>query len=446
MSAQPSKTDFTYWTAAMFFIPLALQAIGQCLTYPLVAAVVSAHPDDGVVQLASMAQGHMLMFIFNAIGFGLVTTGMIFARDRVGAARFRQMNFLILGAVCIAQLSICIPGLSQLAFEQILGLTPEMAHIARNTLLIGLVAQITFFCRNIPLTQLLNARRTVQANIATVARLAFTLLLVPIFLRIGWTGYVAGNVAFTIPLFLEYGLSHWFARDLIKNLPEPITPPATIWQQLEFTLPLSLGGILMASSMFLLSAFISRTPDMRIMLPIHTIAMGIVNPVCQGALRMQAVAIAFPPLNRHDHSTIKFALLAGLGLAVWPLLLSQVPFLSSWYFGTIQHLESTSIPLAATAVLIITVLPILQALRGRTEGIAALQKRPAAILAGQAMYLGALAMALFIQWTLDVPGYRMGVQAIIFAVFMAWITVRISLLRAEQEQPLEPHEQDPVQA
>ena len=70
---------FTPARATRFFVPLLLQAFSQCLTYPLVAAIVS-HGELGVKGYAAFAQGQTVMFMIGALGSGLVLTGRARAR------------------------------------------------------------------------------------------------------------------------------------------------------------------------------------------------------------------------------------------------------------------------------------------------------------------------------------------------------------------------------
>ncbi|MBQ6915809.1 MAG: hypothetical protein IJQ65_08810, partial [Kiritimatiellae bacterium] len=66
-----------------FYVPLLLQAFSQSLSYPLVAGIVT-HGEYGVNALTAFSQGQMIMFMIGALGLGLVTTGMVFAKTWVG--------------------------------------------------------------------------------------------------------------------------------------------------------------------------------------------------------------------------------------------------------------------------------------------------------------------------------------------------------------------------
>lgn len=423
-----------------FFVPLALQAMSQCLTYPLIAAIVSADGATGFMQLAALAQGHNTMFLLGALGFGLVTTGMIFARDRVGAQQFRRVNFTLAAIVVALHVLVSLPPIARLVFQQLMGLTPDMAEITRKTLLISAIPQFFFFCRNVPLVQLLNARKSAEANFATLTRLALTLSLIPLCIRLHLTGWLWGNIAFAIPVGIEWALTQWLAREPTRSLPQGTGTSGTALEQLLFTLPVSLGGVFITGSALIVSSFIARTPDMKIMLAVHTVAVGILSPVCMAAIRFQAVTIAFPPRDEKDFRLMRCALLIGGILSLIPLAFATFTPLSRWYFLTVQNLPPTAAPMAKWAVLLVCLLPPVQALRGHAEGLAALQKRPAVILCGQSVYLAALATTCHIELNLGVRGCVLGVIAIFFGQLMAFATIRISLWTTAQEQRQAPHE------
>ena len=424
-------SDYTPWRAAKFYIPLLIQAASQSLTYPLVASIVS-HGKSGVVDLAAFAQGQAVMFMIGALGGGLLTTGMVFGRDAEGFRQFKRLNAWMCVALAILQALACLHPFDKFVFHSLLGLDAPMAETARQVLFFSIPLQVFFFLRNPGLVALYNARASAAANWATLCRIVLTACLTPLFVRLGWVGHLMGTLAMTVPVLVETVLAQWLATPYIRGLGPGVEKPASLRTQLLFTIPLSFGGVLLAGAAFMVGAFIARAAEPARMLPIHYVTMGVVNPVGFAALRMQAVVLAFPPRGSRDHAVFKFALVAGLLLAVFPLV-GQIPAVANWYFGQIQNVPSADIPLATRAMLLISVLPIIQSLRGHAEGLAAWRKRPNAILAGQAMNLASLVCALFIALNLGTPGYLMGVVAILVAVTMTLVTIRMGLVWADME-------------
>lgn len=431
-----AHADFTPWRAAKFYVPLLIQAFSQSLTYPLVAAIVS-HGKNGVVDLAAFAQGQAVMFVIGALGGGLLTTGMVFGRDAEGFRQFRRLNLIITTVLLLVQALACAHPFDTIIFRTVLGLQAPMDETAREVLFFSIPLQLFFFLRNAPLVALYNARASAAANWATLCRIILTALLTPLFVKLGWSGHIMGTLAMTGPVLVETLLAQWLAAPYIRRLEPAQTKPADAKTQFFFTVPLSFGGVLLATSGFMIGAFIARAAEPARMLPIHYVTMGVVNPVGFAALRMQAVALSFPPRDKQDHRMFLFALTAGAVLSLFPLI-GQIPSVARWYFGEIQNLPTPDIPLAMRAMLLVSILPIIQSMRGHAEGIAAWRRRPNAILAGQAMNLASLMLALFVALHLGVSGYLMGVISIVIAVTMTLSTIRMGLVWAEMEDALNP--------
>ncbi len=422
------SNEASLWQVLRFYIPLAIQALSQSLTYPLVASIVS-HGRFGSIELAAFAQGQALMFVFGAIGGGLVTTGMVFGRTKTGMRNFHQLVMRIAAIVCTLQVIVCLPPMHQIMFKQLLGLETELASVARFTMLFGIPMQLGFFIRNKYLVPLYNEKRSGLANSATMARIFITACLSPLFVKLGLTGYAWGLVAMTLPVFGEVYLAKAFAQRILANLKDNESDEkAPLAKQLHFTIPLSFGGIMLSISSFMVAVFLSRTSNPEITLSVHYIVMGIVNPLGFAALRMQSVVIGFPPSLYGARKIFSFALLAGIVLSFIPLTL-QTTSLSNWYFGSVQNLPPSSIGLARKMALLMTVQPVLQALRGHIEGKAALRRRPTAILSGQAVYLAAMVISLFLLVdTKIVPGYFIGGLSILTALVLSLTTVHIALI------------------
>ncbi len=429
----PTETaaDYTPWRAAKFYIPLLIQAASQSLTYPLVAAIVS-HGKNGVVDLAAFAQGQAVMFMIGALGGGLLTTGMVFGRDAEGFKAFKRLNIWMCGILAVLQALACVHPFDTIVFHSILGLEAPMDETAREVLFCSIPLQIFFFLRNPGLVALYNARASAAANWATLCRIVLTACLTPLFVRLGWVGHLMGTLAMTGPVLVETILAQWLAGPYILRLEPAETCSAGLKTQLLFTVPLSFGGVLLAAAGFMIGAFITRSAEPARMLPIHYVTMGVVNPVGFAAIRMQAVVLAFPPRGQKDHAVFWFALVAGFLLAFFPLV-GQIPAVAQWYFGHVQNVPLADIPLAMRAMLFMSVLPVIQSLRGHAEGLAAWRKRPNAILAGQAVHLAALVCTLFISLNLGVSGYLMGVTAILVATLMTLVTIRMGLVWADME-------------
>ena len=422
-----------------FYVPLLLQAFSQSLTYPLVAGIVT-HGVYGVNALTAFSQGQMIMFMIGALGNGLVTTGMVFAKTWYGYVSFKRLNALMMAALLALQCVPAVAPLNRWVFEGFFALSPELAEVSRWTLLAGVVMNGGFFLRNVPIVVLFNNLESGKANNATLLRILATLACAVAFPRFGLTGPWWGLFALTLGVWVELAVTWWYARPYVRELESSYrvdfgdpTPPAKdvvalTLEQFRFTLPLSLGGLLLATSPLIIAAFVGRSANAADMLAIHYVTIGVANPVAYAALRMQPVAVKFLPEYEGDRRLLVYAVVAGALLGVVPFLFS-LPFLGDWYFGHYQNVPKRILGTAELAIGIYSLISILHAVRGRIEGIAAARKRPGAVMAGQIAYSASLLLACAVMLPLGCPGWQMALTAIFIAPACTIVAVYAALGR-----------------
>ena len=433
------RATFGVGRVTRFYLPLLLQAFSQSLTYPLVAGIVT-HGAFGVNALTAFSQGQMIMFMIGAIGGGLVTTGMVFARTWNGYVSFRRLNSLMMGALLVLQCVPALPPLSDWIFEGCFALPGELARVARGTLLLGVFMNGAFFLRNVPMVVLFNNYESGKANLATAVRIGVTMLASAAFPRFGLTGAYWGLFVLTAGVAVELGMTWHFARPYVNAL-RATTPKegamsarelcALTWEQFRFTLPLSLGGFLLMLSPLILAAFVGRTENATDMLAIHYVTLGVANPVAYAALRMQAVSIQFPPEYPGDRRLLGYALAAGLALGVVPLVCS-LPQVGNWYFGVYQNVPPRILGTARLAVGVYSALCVIQAVRGRVEGLAASRKRPEAVMTGQIAYTFALFVTSLTLMSLGCPGWALAVTSLMVAPACTTLAVYLALGRRKK--------------
>ena len=442
MSSDPdSGAKFSVGSVTRFYVPLLLQGFSQSLAYPLVAGIVT-HGEHGVDALTAFSQGQMVMFMIGAIGGGLITTGLVFAKTWMGYVAFKRLNTLMMSALLAVQCVAALPPFSDWLFSGLFALTPELAEIASRTLLYGVVMNGFFFLRNVPMVVLFNNLESAKANYATVIRLAATFALAVAFPQMGLVGPWWGLAALTFGVGVELVATWLYARPYVARLPNrpqtegapslPSIPRLTL-EQFRFTLPLSLGGFLLMLSPLVIAAFVGRTADANDMLAIHYVTIGVANPVAFAALRMQTVAIKFPPEHAGDRRLLVYAVAVGLLLGTVPLAFSA-PLLGDWYFGTFQNVPPRIVGTARLAIGIYSLIAVIHAVRARVEGLAALAKRPKAIMAGQIAYTTSLFMVCSILLPLGVPGWAMAVTAIFIAPVCVTATIYAVLMSGRRPQ------------
>ena len=418
-----------------FFIPLAVQSASQSLSFLLVASIV-AHGALREQELAAFSQGQSVIWILGSIGGGLLTTCMVFARSRTGMANFNRLNLRLMSIALVLELVCCVPPFDGVVFRGLLGLGGTKEWIARRTLLFSIPMPAVFFLRNPYLARLLIEKRSGAANLATLARVALALALAPAMIRTGLTGHAWGALAITLPVALETWLTRRFALPGMRALEDgPGAETASVGEQLRFTIPLSFGGFMISGTMLGTAFFLGHAPDAASALPVHYVVTGLVNPVSFAALRMQSVTIAFPP-EESGRAPGTFAALVG-ALLCGLLLAPQIPAFAHLYFAGVQNLRPDQVSLARAAMLIAAPIPLLQALKGHGEGLAALRRRPNAILADQMAY-AAVYVATIAAVTRAglLPGAMTGILGIALGIAVSLVALRIALIAGDYEPHL----------
>ena len=406
-----------------FYVPLLLQAFSQSLSYPLVAGIVT-HGEHGVDALTAFSQGLMIMFMIGAIGGGLVTTGMVFAKTWRGYTAFKRLNAMMMMSLIALQCVPVLPPFDEWVFRGFFNLPPELADVSRWTLFFGAVMNAGFFMRNVPMVVLFNNMESGKANNATVLRIAATLVCSIVFPRIGWTGPGWGLFALTLGVYIETFVTWLYARPFVARLPNrphdgctpdmPVGAASLLVEQFRFTMPLALGGFLLACSPLVIAAFVSRSADAADMLAIHYVTLGVANPVAFAALRLQTVSVKFRPEYPGDRRLLAYAVVAGLLLGVIPLAFST-PWLGDWYFGSFQNVPRRILGTAKLAIGIYSLICVIHAVRARIEGMAAAMRRPRAVMWGQIAYTVSLFLVCSLMLPLGCPGWAIAVTAIFVA-------------------------------
>ncbi len=418
------------WTLTRFFIPLAIQAASQALSYPLVAMVASRGP-GGPLNLAGLAQAITVMFFLGMIAISSVTTGMVYAKTREGYQRFRKVTLLTATGVIAVQVILCIPVLSHLLFGRLIGLPPSIEQPASTVFMISIPLQFLFFMRLPYFVVMYLGKATGKASLATIVRILLTAMLSLLFCTLELVGPIWAVVCLTIPVAMEVLISRIFATPFLKSLEScPEDPPGAM-EIFKFNLPLSVGGYFLSASAVILAAFIARTPDPDRILPVYYLALGLANPVAFAATRIQTIVLAFPPQSAKDRRTFRFCLAAGAVLGILPLIFI-LPGLAEFYFIKLQKLGAQDLPLVRLTAISLICFPLSVAIRAQSEGLAAWSKKPITVLTGHAMFMVTIIATGFVLLFLGTPGYLIGPVGLTLGSLASSVTMRIVLDRGEE--------------
>ena len=387
------ETELTrpsYGALTRFFLPLVVISLSQTFTYPLVASIISHGPLEGL-EYEAYVIGQQVVTFLSSIGFGLVTTGIVFATTQRGRAAFMRLNLLLAGMACLCQLVASLPAMERLIFERILAVEdPTLRSIARHSILVCIPVQMNFYLRNTYTAQLFRVKRSDLANVATLVRIALVVLMSSLFVRAGLVGYLWGATAMTLSCFVETAITWWYARPYLAALPAVVPegePAPSVRRQLHFTIPLSLGSVLMTATAFITTYFYSYSSDPERFRLIHYVTYGLAVTMFSAALKFQTVTVVFAKTRAAAIRVASFVLVAGAVLGAVLLAVSFIRPFARWYFCSFQKIPLDSLGLASAAVTMGAFVTLLYALRGLAEGLAAVRLAPRAVLIGQFAYV-----------------------------------------------------------
>ena len=410
-----------------FYIPLGIQTVSQALTHPLVGMVASQGP-GGAVNLAGVAQANLISFLLQTVGFGLLTTGMIYGRSRAGFALFRRVAFGFVAVASIVHLVLMLPGPSHLVFGVLVGLPPSVEEPARIAFVYGWPIRFLFQLRLPYQIALLNAKQSGRASAVSMARIALTLVLAPLFVSAGWVGPEAAQICLAIPVLLEAVGYILMSRPYRRSLPDTSAKPPKVGRLLRETMPLSLGTTLMVLSGNVLGAMIARAAAPEAMLPVYYLAYGLAGPLAYAAQQMQRVVLAFAPGSLRGRRSARLALRVGLAAGMIPLVM-QIPPLRDAYFFRLQRLDPQLTGALLVTALLLVLQPLMVSFRALFEAVAAYRRRPPAVLAGYAAYLGAIFLFGSVGVAIDLPGNLVGAGGLIFGNVASIMTIAALVTR-----------------
>jgi len=426
----------TFRSLAFYFIPLALQAVSQSITYPLVAAV-AARGEGGTANIAGMAQASILLFFIGSVGAGIFIAGMIFGKTAEGHRIHYKVSLRTGIMLSTIQAIICIPPVAHLVLGVVMGLPPAMENSAYTALLAGIPLQFIFSQRTPFMTILFLHRATGRAYAATLARIILTVILSYIFCStaLGLNGPFWAIVCLTIPIIFENIAVYFMARPFVRKLPRAGKAP-TAKEIISYAATFSLGQLFISLSGYIIGSFASRAPHPETTLPVYYAVISLFNAVSFAATRISATVITFYDEHSGRKTLIRFAITAGSILGLVPLIFI-IPFFTRWYFIGVQQLPVENIPLIIATSLSLVFMPITIAMRAFCEGKAAHLKKPVAILSGQAIYIAMIAVSSFIALSMGVAGNMIGSISITFSNVIAGLIILFSINLEKKEEEIE---------
>jgi hypothetical protein len=361
---------------------------------PYIAAIVARMP-AAAHSLAAYGVATALAWLIESPIMMLLSAGTALVHGRASYLALRRFAFALNGLVTAGMLVLAIPAVFRFVGETLIGLPPEIAHLAHlaTTIMIPWPAAIGYrrFYQGILVKHHLT-RRVAYGTVvrlttmsATAAALAFKTSL---------PGAVIGAIALLSGVVVEAAASRWMAHALVADLmtrdEEPETGALLTMRDIaRFYFPLALTSMLSMALGPLVTFGLGRGRA-----PIESLAVWPVVQATGFMFRSGGVAFQEVGIALRDRVVGRTGLVLGILASVLLALLAFTPAEAFWF----QRVSGLSPSLASFAILpmrILVLLPFLEYLLSVQRAGWIVARRTGVVTVATAIEGAGLAFMLF---------------------------------------------------
>jgi len=207
----------TYPMFIEFYIPLVMTSLLTLLAQPIGSAAISRMP-EALQSLAVWPVISGLIFMFRSLGIAYNEV-VIALLDEPNASRVLYRFTLIMAALLsTGLLLIAATPLAHLWFQQVSGLSPELADLARVGVWFAVVLPALAAMQSWYQGAILHSRRTRPITEAVIIYLASSALLLGIGVLVQkWFGLYVGLAAMSVSMALQTVWLWWRSRGVISS-------------------------------------------------------------------------------------------------------------------------------------------------------------------------------------------------------------------------------------
>ena len=368
----------TYRAMAVFFLPLAAAQVFQTLRNPVLDAGISraADPETSLAAFAIVAS---VVQILSASGTAIQSAYLVLVRGRQSFAVIQRYMFLYMAVITGISALFALPGIGEAFFRFAMGtpeaLLPEVMAMMRISLAIPLFNLLRVF----NLAQLAHRRRSnliwVAPAVGQVVLMALGLGVVP---QLPVPGIYSAAVVWVIVAVVEGVLAVLLVRQVDRTAPYAPDPageaPLDFRYLTGFLIPLIITQFALTIGHPMVNAGLLRLPDPEATVGAFRIAfsLGMLPLTAMAALR-QVVLVLGRDADQQRRAR-RFVYGIGLGMGALMALIAFTPLSHAVIAGLVGAPEAL-VPDAITALQILSVFPLLMAVRQFYQSMTMNQRR-----------------------------------------------------------------------
>ena len=363
---------------AVFFLPLAAAQVFQTLRNPVLDAGISRAVDPET-SLAAFAIVASVVQILSASGTAIQSAYLVLVRGRQSFAVIQRYMLLYMAVITGISTLFALPGIGETFFRFAMGtpesLLPEVMTMMRISLAIPLFNLLRVF----NLAQLAHRRRSnliwVAPAVGQVVLIALGLGVVP---QLPVPGIYSAAVVWVIVAVIEGVLAVLLVRQVDRTAPYAPDPageaPLDFRYLTGFLIPLIITQFALTIGHPMVNAGLLRLPDPEATVGAFRVAfsLGMLPLTAMAALR-QVVLVLGRDADQQRRAR-RFVYGVGLGMGGFMALIAFTP-LNRVVIAELVGAPEALVPDAITALKILSVFPLLMAVRQFYQSMTMNQRR-----------------------------------------------------------------------
>ena len=368
----------TYRAMAVFFLPLAAAQVFQTLRNPVLDAGISRAVDPET-SLAAFAIVASVIQILSASGTAIQSAYLVLVRGRQSFAVIQRYMLLYMAVITGISTLFALPGIGETFFRFAMGtpesLLPEVMTMMRISLAIPLFNLLRVF----NLAQLAHRRRSnliwVAPAVGQVVLIALGLGVVP---QLPVPGTYSAAVVWVIVAVIEGVLAVLLVRQVDRTAPYAPDPegeaPLDFRYLTSFLIPLIITQFALTIGHPMINAGLLRLPDPETAVGAFRVAfsLGMLPLTAMAALR-QVVLVLGRDADQQRRAR-RFVYGVGLGMGGFMALIAFTP-LNRLVIADLVGAPAALVPDAIIALQILSVFPLLMAIRQFYQSMTMNQRR-----------------------------------------------------------------------
>ena len=363
---------------AVFFLPLAAAQVFQTLRNPVLDAGISRAVDPET-SLAVFAIVASVVQILSASGTAIQSAYLVLVRGRQSFAVIQRYMLLYMAVITGISTLFALPGIGEAFFRFAMGTPESLLPDVMTMMRISLAIPLFNLLRVFNLAQLAHRRRSnliwVAPAVGQVVLMALGLGVVP---QLPVPGIYSAAVVWVIVAVIEGVLAVLLVRQVDRTAPYAPDPageaPLDFRYLTGFLVPLIITQFALTIGHPMVNAGLLRLPDPEATVGAFRIAfsLGMLPLTAMAALR-QVVLVLGRDADQQRRAR-RFVYGVGLGMGALMALIAFTPLSHAVIAGLVGAPEAL-VPDAITALKILSVFPLLMAVRQFYQSMTMNQRR-----------------------------------------------------------------------